>query len=117
MPDSIDNMLPLSSLTVANATAALAQGVAALHAGQTVFDLRNVQSVDSAAVSVLLAWQRAARAAGVTLELRNLPANLRSLTKLYGVCALVSPSLAECAEVIAHPAAGAATTHHHHHHH
>jgi phospholipid transport system transporter-binding protein len=115
MPDSIDSLLPLSSLTVANATAALAQGVAALHAGQTVFDLRNVQSVDSAAVSVLLAWQRAARAAGVTLELRNLPPMLRSLTKLYGVCALVSPSLAECAD--AHPAAGAATTHHHHHHH
>lgn len=117
MPDSIDNLLPLSELTVANATAALAQGVAALNAGQTVFDLRNVQSVDSAAVSVLLAWQRAARAAGVTLELRNLPPMLRSLTKLYGVCALVSPSLAECADATSHPAAEAATTHHHHHHH
>ncbi|MRV70972.1 STAS domain-containing protein [Duganella sp. FT92W] len=117
MPDSIDNLLPLSSLTVDNATAALAQGVAALSAGQTVFDLRNVQSVDSSAVSVLLAWQRAARAAGVVLELRNLPAKLRSLTKLYGVCALVSPSLAECADVSSHPAAEAATTHHHHHHH
>lgn len=116
MPDSIDNLLPLSSLTVDNATAALAQGVAALHAGQTVFDLRNVQSVDSAAVSVLLAWQRAARAAGVSLELRNLPPMLRSLTKLYGVCSLVSSS-ADCAGASSHPAADAATTHHHHHHH
>lgn len=116
MPDSIDNLFPLSSLTVVNATAALAQGVAAINAGQTVFDLRNVQSVDSAAVSVLLAWQRAARAAGVSLELRNLPPMLRSLTKLYGVCALVSSS-ADCADVSSHPAADAATTHHHHHHH
>jgi len=108
-----DNTLPLPSITVANATAALAQGVAALRAGQTVFDLRNVQTVDSAAVSVMLAWQRAAREAGVTLELRNLPPMLRSLTQLYGVCALVSPSLAECGEA---GGQATATPHHHHHH-
>ena len=65
--------------------------------GQTVFDLRNVKQVDSAAVSVMLAWQRAATEAGLKLELKNLPAKLKSLTKLYGVCALVSsaPAAAE----------------------
>lgn len=117
MPNATDNLpestLPLPSITVANATAAMAQGVAALRAGQTVFDLRNVQTVDSAAVSVMLAWQRAAREAGVTLELRNLPPMLRSLTKLYGVCELVAPSQAECGA----GSEPAGTTHHHHHHH
>jgi phospholipid transport system transporter-binding protein len=108
-----DNTLPLPSITVANATAALAQGVDALRAGQTVFDLRNVQTVDSAAVSVMLAWQRAARDAGVTLELRNLPPMLRSLTKLYGVCELVAPTQTDCGAA----GAEAAATHHHHHHH
>jgi phospholipid transport system transporter-binding protein len=43
----------------------------------------------------MLAWQRAAANAGVKLELVNLPAILKSLTKLYGVCALVSPQLCD----------------------
>jgi phospholipid transport system transporter-binding protein len=113
MSASTDNMQSLTSLTVSNATAALEQGVAAIASGQSVFDLRNVRAVDSAAVSVMLAWQRAAQQAGLRLELKNLPANLKSLTKLYGVCSLVSPSLAECGETSS-PAA-AVPQHHHHH--
>jgi phospholipid transport system transporter-binding protein len=90
MPDSLDTLQSLTSLTVLNAKAALEQGVGAIASGQTVFDLRNVKQVDSAAVSVMLAWQRAATEAGLKLELKNLPAKLKSLTKLYGVCSLVS---------------------------
>lgn len=89
MPDALDTLQSLSSLTVQNASAALAQGLAAIGAGQTVFDLRNVKAVDSAAVSVMLAWQRAAQRAGAGLQLQNLPDKLSSLTRLYGVCALV----------------------------
>jgi phospholipid transport system transporter-binding protein len=93
MPDTtVSNQLSLTSLTVANATEALAQGLAALRSGQTVFDLGQVETVDSAAVSVMLAWQRAAVQNGIKLELRNLPGQLQSLTKLYGVCTLVSPA-------------------------
>lgn len=124
MSASTDNMQSLTSLTVANATAALEQGVAAIRAGQSVFDLGHVQEVDSAAVSVMLAWQRAAHQAGMTLTLQHLPANLKSLTKLYGVCALVSPAPADCAEEAAaavpaapqaaSPAAAAPQQHHHH---
>lgn len=123
MSESNDNMLSLTSLNVSNATAALEQGVAAIRAGQTVFDLRNVQSVDSAAVSVMLAWQRAAHEAGVQLELKHLPPNLKSLTALYGVCALVSPSLTDPAcsqpelqpalQPGAAPATAPADLHHH----
>ncbi|MET3130362.1 phospholipid transport system transporter-binding protein [Oxalobacteraceae bacterium GrIS 1.11] len=94
MSDALDTLQSLTSLTVHNATAALEQGVAAIKAGQTVFDLRNVVAVDSAAVSVMLAWQKAAQEAGVRLDLQNLPANLKSLTKLYGVCSLLSSTLA-----------------------
>ena len=93
MPDTAaSSQLPLRSLTVDNATEALEQGLAALRAGQTVFDLGAVEAVDSAAVSVMLAWQRAAAQNGSRLELRNLPEQLKSLTKLYGVCTLVSPA-------------------------
>ncbi|UGQ46526.1 STAS domain-containing protein [Massilia endophytica] len=96
MSEAADNpMQSLSAMTVDNATAALEHGLAAIRAGHTVFDLRNVVSVDSAAVSVMLAWQRAAAAAGVALRLEHLPPSLRSLTKLYGVCSLVSPALAD----------------------
>jgi|SRR5471032_1838814 len=91
MSDATDNMQSLTSLTVLNATAALERGLAAIKAGQTVFDLREVTTVDSAAVSVMLSWQRAAKDAGSHLELRNLPPALQSLTKLYGVCSLVFP--------------------------
>jgi phospholipid transport system transporter-binding protein len=77
---------------VLNATAALERGYAALKAGQTVFDLRHVLTVDSVAVSVMLSWQRAAQAAGIKLELKNLPPALQSLTKLYGVCSLLFPT-------------------------
>ncbi|MGO4381358.1 STAS domain-containing protein [Pseudoduganella sp. RAF53_2] len=102
------NKLSLQSLTVANATQALEQGLAALRAGETVFDLSNVTTVDSAAVSVMLAWQRAALQAGTHLELKNLPPSLRSLTQLYGVCNLVAPP-SDCGPAVS-PAAG---PHHH----
>jgi phospholipid transport system transporter-binding protein len=98
MNDAANNMLSLTALTVDNATAALEHGLVALQAGQSVFDMRNVVAVDSAAVSVMLAWQRAAHAAGITLRLVNLPPMLQSLTKLYGVCSLVSPQACNAAE-------------------
>ena len=75
----------IGSLTVANAKAALEQGIAAIKAGQTVFDLGTVQMADSSAVAVLLAWKRAARKAGAALSYMNLPAGLQSLAALYGV--------------------------------
>jgi len=89
--DPIDNLQSLTTLTVLNASTALERGLAALKAGQTVFDLRHVLTVDSVAVSVMLAWQRAAQDAGIKLELKNLPPALQSLTKLYGVCSLLFP--------------------------
>ncbi|RFP24600.1 STAS domain-containing protein [Duganella sp. BJB488] len=90
--EAADNLQSLTTLTVLNASAALERGLAALKAGQTVFDLRHVLTVDSVAVSVMLAWQRAAQDAGIKLELKNLPPALQSLTKLYGVCSLLFPT-------------------------
>lgn len=90
--EPIDDLQSLTSLTVLNATAALERGYAALKAGQSVFDLRHVLTVDSVAVSVMLSWQRAAQEAGLQLSLQNLPPALQSLTKLYGVCSLLFPT-------------------------
>jgi phospholipid transport system transporter-binding protein len=82
--------LPIESVTVANATAVLAQGVAAIKGGQRVIDLACIQTADSSAVAVLLAWQRTARELGATLQFTNMPANLQSLTTLYGVDSFLS---------------------------
>lgn len=48
-----------------------------------VVDLSAVNTVDSAALAVLLAWQRAAHAAGKTLGFVGVPSQLRALSALY----------------------------------
>jgi phospholipid transport system transporter-binding protein len=75
----------ITTMTVQNAKAALDMGLAAIKAGQTVFDLGAVQVADSSAVAVLLEWKRAARRAGAALAYVNLPAGMQSLAALYGV--------------------------------
>ncbi len=88
----IHTLQSIETLTVVNAKAALDQGLAAIKAGQTVFDLGTVKTADSSAVAVLLAWKRAARKAGAALSYVNLPASLQSLAALYGVDAFLVES-------------------------
>lgn len=70
-------------LVLNNATRLLSAGEAAIGAGSTVFDLSGVGRMDSSALSLLLALRR--RAAGKTLQFRNLPESLSSLARLYGI--------------------------------
>ena len=86
---------PLESLTFQTARAALERGLAALRAGQTVFDLAMLKSADSSGVAVLLEMQRQAHKAGVTVSFINLPVSLRSLATLYGVETLLVNSPAD----------------------
>lgn len=72
-------------LTMADAEAALSQGLGAIAAGDAEIDLQSLQHFDSSAVAVVLAWQRAAHQSGKTLSLVHLPPGLASLAKLYGV--------------------------------
>lgn len=73
------------AMTLPNASALLAGGVAALRAEATVFDLAAVTEVDSSGLAVVFAWQRAAARDGRGVRLANPPANLLSLAELYGV--------------------------------
>lgn len=50
-----------------------------------VIDLARVEGVDSAAVSLLLIWLRQSRRSGLDLCFANIPENLSSLIRLYGV--------------------------------
>jgi len=78
-----------NSVTMLDAGPALKQGLAAIASGQTVFDLGDLNSLDSAAVATLIAWQRAAQARGVKLQFIQVPASLKSLAQLYGADALL----------------------------
>ena len=76
-------------LTVDNARSMLAAGLQAIEGGQHSIDFGGLKTVDSAAVAVLLAWQRAAMRKAVTLSFINMPGMLQSLTDLYGVAGLL----------------------------
>lgn len=62
-----------------------------------VIDLAQVESVDSAAVSLLLSWLRRAQRNNVAISFANIPDNLLSLARLYGVAEL----LPLCSESVA----------------
>jgi phospholipid transport system transporter-binding protein len=77
-------------ITMNNVTAVLAESGRVFPAGDLVVDLAGVTEVDSSTVSLLLEWQRVARATARRIDVVNIPANLKSLADLYGVSDLLS---------------------------
>jgi phospholipid transport system transporter-binding protein len=65
--------------------------------GDVVVDASGLQHFDSAALAVLLECQRQAQAFGQTLAVRQAPAKLQSLARLYGVAELLLPEAAPAA--------------------
>lgn len=61
------------------------QGFDLLDDNDLVIDLAAVTEVDSSAISMLFEWLRLAHARNQKLHFVNLPANLGSLVRLYGV--------------------------------
>jgi len=76
-------------LTIRNAAAVLEEGNRAFAGDGLAVDLSGVTEVDSAAVSLLLEWRRAAERRNHRIEFVNLPDNLKSLARLYGVNELI----------------------------
>ena len=76
-------------ITMGNVTATLAESERLFTAPHIVVDLAGVTELDSSAVSLLLEWQRVARAAKRHIEYVYVPANLKSLADLYGVSELI----------------------------
>jgi phospholipid transport system transporter-binding protein len=54
-----------------------------------VIDLAGVQEADSAALSLLLEWQREAKSRGFGVTFAHLPASIVSLAEVYGVSELI----------------------------
>lgn len=79
-------------VTLANVNAVLDEGNGVFKAASVTVDLAGVTEVDSTAVSVLLEWRRAALRDKRAIAYVNLPDNLKSLIKLYGVSELLAAS-------------------------
>ena len=77
-------------VTMQNVTALLAESEGLFKGPRVVVDLGAVTEVDSAAVSLLLEWRRAAEKENRRIEFENVPANLESLAELYGVAHLIA---------------------------
>lgn len=78
-------------ITLDNVQYVLQKGIGLLSAPETVVDLAGVTDTDSSAVSLLLAWMRAAASRGIRLQVVHLPASLASLAALYGVQEMIAP--------------------------
>ncbi len=78
------------AVNLENALVLREEGLRLFTEQETTLDLSGVTEVDSAAVSLLFEWRRAALAANRRIHYVNLPDNLTSLAKLYGVTEIVS---------------------------
>lgn len=81
-------------LTMSTVPALYEAGLKHLTDEDMTVDMSKVEAVDSAAVSMLLGWARAAQKSGRTLTAVHLPEDLLSLAHLYGVSDMlpVSPA-------------------------
>ena len=76
--------------TLANVRSLLEEGREQLKSGVRTVDLAGVTELDSSLLAVLLAWQREARAANLTLAVEGLPEGLVTIARLYGVEEILS---------------------------
>lgn len=76
-------------LTIATVPALFEAGLQHLTSEDLLVDFSRVEAVDSAAVSMLLGWLRAAQRSQRTLRVAGLPDDLLSLARLYGVAELL----------------------------
>lgn len=77
-------------LTVPEVSALYAEGLPSFIGGECVVDMAGVENVDSAALALLLCWQRAAQRAQARLRVCHVPDNLRALAAMYGLADLLS---------------------------
>ena len=68
-----------------NASLILTQSDAFKMDGEIEIDFTEVGNVDTAALSLMLEWQRRAAASKCAIKFANLPVNLSSLAVVYGI--------------------------------
>ena len=76
-------------VTLANVKEVLERGYDELRAGADAIDLGGVTELDSSLLAALLAWMREAGKHGATLSFSNMPKDLSTIARLYGVVELL----------------------------
>lgn len=84
-----ERLIVQGRLTIATVPALFETGLQHLTSENLLVDFSEVEAVDSAAVSLLLGWARAAKRNQHDLRVSGLPADLLSLARLYGVSDLL----------------------------
>lgn len=76
-------------LLMGNACSILDQSVELQMVDNLEVDFTAVTDVDTSAISLILEWQRRAKALNHTIRFTNLPVNLTCLADLYGVTSFI----------------------------
>jgi len=84
-----DRLVVSGPLTIATVPALFETGLQHLSSEDLLVDFSQVEAVDSAAVSMLLGWTRAAQRGQHNLRVIGLPDDLLSLARLYGVAEML----------------------------
>jgi len=88
--EQTEDALVLSGrLTMSTVPAIYESGLKVLAEKDVLVDLSRVETVDSAAVSMLLGWSRVAQARQGALRVAGMPAALLTLANLYGVAEML----------------------------
>jgi phospholipid transport system transporter-binding protein len=82
-------MVVRGNLNIETVPALFETGLQRLAGEELRVDFSQVGSVDSAAVSMLLGWARAAQRTRQGLRVKGLPEDLLNLARLYGVAELL----------------------------
>jgi len=82
-------MVVQGNLNIETVPALFETGLQRLAGEELRVDFSQVGSVDSAAVSLLLGWARAAQRVQQGLRVKGLPEDLLNLARLYGVAELL----------------------------
>jgi phospholipid transport system transporter-binding protein len=77
-------------LVIDNVQALLAASAALPLTQNTTVNFAGVTDIDTATISLILEWKRRALKENQAVTFVNLPANLISLTELYGVAELIN---------------------------
>ena len=86
-----DNRWNVSGDVVINTVSALlATSKSLAFKAETTIDFAQVTDIDTSTISLILEWKRRAQRENQRIKLINLPANLKSLTQLYGVAELIN---------------------------
>ena len=87
----IDNRWDISGDVVIGAVPALLEvSKSLIFIDNATVDFANVTDIDTSTISLILEWKRRAQKENKPLKFVNLPANLTTLTQLYGVAELIN---------------------------